>query len=223
MQQNTSSVMQGYRLQVRFWLNLGNDLECWLSDQVSFLKSKRKFHETLVNALRLYLALLNRDISVLLELFPWVGDALQKPQPVAGDLPSALVAKLDRIEQALAYSRAGGGSDTPRAMPLPIDDPDEKIEITAAKSDTNPAFNNLISMAALSGDWGMLPDAVLEYGIKLGRVPESARRGQVVSKPVVVVAADERGAGFQMVVPQFAPPNFDDDDDLPIVTAGAAD
>jgi hypothetical protein len=66
------------RVQFKFWMNIAKDDEFELSMEMMLLKSRRKFATTIKDGLRLMLDLRAGKIDVLLELFPFVRDAVGK-------------------------------------------------------------------------------------------------------------------------------------------------
>lgn len=66
------------RVQFKFWMNIAKDDEFELSMEMMLLKSRRKFATTIKDGLRLMVDLRAGKIDVLLELFPFVRDAMAK-------------------------------------------------------------------------------------------------------------------------------------------------
>lgn len=66
------------RVQYRFWLDAMKDAELELGQEILVMKKRRKFQTTVKDALRLILDLRAGRVEVLLELFPFVRDAMAK-------------------------------------------------------------------------------------------------------------------------------------------------
>lgn len=66
------------RVQFKFWMNIAKDDEFELSMEMMLLRSRRKFKATITDSLRLMLDLRAGKIDVLLELFPFVRDAVAR-------------------------------------------------------------------------------------------------------------------------------------------------
>jgi hypothetical protein len=66
------------RVQYRFWLDAMKDAELELGMEIATMKKRRKFQTTVKDALRLILDLRAGRVDVLLELFPFVRDAMAK-------------------------------------------------------------------------------------------------------------------------------------------------
>jgi hypothetical protein len=66
------------RAQFRFWLDVMKDSELELGFEIVLMKKRRKFQETVKDALRLMIDLRAGRIDVLLQLFPWVKDAISQ-------------------------------------------------------------------------------------------------------------------------------------------------
>src|SRR5262245_40355436 len=95
------------RLQFRFWLDKFRPDENELAQYVSTLKKKRRFAQTIRDALRLIRDLQQGRVEVLLALFPWVKDhfVAAAPQPVTISLPDPVQDYLARIEQLLNHQQ----------------------------------------------------------------------------------------------------------------------
>jgi hypothetical protein len=66
------------RVQFKFWLDILKDEQFELSMEMMLLKKRRKFTTTIRDAMRLILDLRAGRIDVLLELFPFVRDAIAR-------------------------------------------------------------------------------------------------------------------------------------------------
>jgi len=66
-----------YRLRFFFWLNVNNPDEEALADTIEILKNDRTFTNTIRDGIRLMCDLRAGHMDILLELFPWVKEALQ--------------------------------------------------------------------------------------------------------------------------------------------------
>jgi hypothetical protein len=66
------------RAQFRFWLDVMKDPEFELAQEIMLLKKRKKFAATIRDGLRLIIDLRAGRIDVLLQLFPWVKDAVMK-------------------------------------------------------------------------------------------------------------------------------------------------
>lgn len=66
------------RVQFKFWMNIVKDNEFELSTEMMLMRKRRKFKATIMDSLRLMLDLRAGKIDVLLELFPFVRDAVAR-------------------------------------------------------------------------------------------------------------------------------------------------
>jgi len=131
-----------WRGQFRFWLDAHKPGEYSLGKYINSLKDERKFASTIRDAIRLIRDLRAGRVDVLLELFPFVRDAISPPQPTAGDefaeiiaeQQAALLAKIDALAPPAI-------ADEPRSEPLtphdpPIIPPEHAANPGIAPSDT---------------------------------------------------------------------------------------
>lgn len=203
--------MQGYlekkehRLQFRFWLDVIRPEEDQLAEYVNDLKEKRSFAQTIREALHLIRDLRQGRVEVLLRLFPWIEDHFAKPisAPAPMLLPDPFREQLDRIERYFHQLPVAPTSQPMLLLDEPL--PDEPTILMERVKDSKSGWNNLISMAGLTGNYGVLAPEILAYGLESGRIP-----------PQFAPKKDEI-APKQMDVPQFALPVFDDDDDMIIL------
>jgi hypothetical protein len=116
-----------------------------------------------------------------------------------------IIAELKAMNSKLDRGIAMPQATAPRAFSPSATAPDLEIEVNHnATSDEIPTFNLMISMTALSSNWAALPREVLEYGVKMKRVPPHVLEG---SQPVSA-GNPKAMAGAELV---FAPPeDFDD-------------
>ena len=99
-------------------------------------------------------------------------------------------------QSARQFAAAGTAPDLP------------ELVITQAKSDENPGFNMMISMAGLTGHYADLPTEVLEYGRTRGRVPaivETILKARQMPAATTGNARAIAGANLE-----FESPNFED-------------
>lgn len=241
----TTISKEEHRLQFRFWLDVMRPAEEKLAEYVEELKHKRSFAQTIRDALNLIRDLRDGKLEWLLFLFPWVYQAIyaqaeadlvsrQQPDPAKAWMESQF-ARLEAKMEAIGALPISAGQ-RPSQAPIPkalspgrsMDD-DLALDIQKAQFDphtNNPTFNFLISTTALTGDFANLPDEVLEYGIRIGRIPahyaphpspapsqskprKKWQKGfQAPAKP-----SEHTGTGNakRMEVPLLAAPAFDDD------------
>lgn len=110
------------RRQFRFLLYQDIEMELTLTDFILKLKASKQFVTTIKNALRLIGSLQERDLSVLYELFPWIGEAIQasapKPPPDTTDLEDRLAKRLEASVQQAILNAPGLPSTPLVAAPL---------------------------------------------------------------------------------------------------------
>lgn len=165
------------RQKVEFWLRKNKADEVWLVDLIGYLKGQRVFARVIRDGLRLIWDLKNKNVDVLLELFPDVANWLQvkmTPPPPPPD-----IAKLERqIAQLQQYLIEQGGNQLPQPpadypsmkpsglQPLggmkpiagglkplskPMVDDDDDVEIVVKKNtSTDAGLNFLAAMASLN-------------------------------------------------------------------------
>lgn len=89
------------RFQFRFWLDVAKDEWYDLAQRLESLKQSRQYAPTIRQALALYLSLKDKRIDLLLELFPWIEDAIKDkinpPDSSGGDLRK----DIDQIKQLI--------------------------------------------------------------------------------------------------------------------------
>ena len=77
------------RKRYNFWLDEKNPGDWALNDLIAKLKNPERgqgqFTRAIREGLRLWDSLQKRDVSILLELFPWVADAIRKTQSAPDD------------------------------------------------------------------------------------------------------------------------------------------
>lgn len=226
-----------YRFQFRFWLDVNKDHEMALADALEELKSRRKMQPIIRDALRLFIDLSRGKTDVLAELFPFAVPSQNIELDKLHAELRALRATLDRAPAATLSPPRSVGADFD-VRPL-----DGEITIKRASGtteDNKPNFNFLLaSTMQIYGNVDALPDEVICYGLRtkritaknitrpLSSVDSAAPKQNTPSLP----AARGQGRGASstfgqgeevdkpkgpkaMDVPQFAPPAFDDDEDL---------
>lgn len=115
-----------YRPRRGFNFALYQDLpmEQVLTDFIVQLKKERKYVTTLKNGLRLMGSLMQRDLSVLDELFPFVREAILasvpkvEPTPSSGDLERMAARAAQLAAQQVVMQMPGLPATTPVAAPL---------------------------------------------------------------------------------------------------------
>lgn len=208
METNAYAARKSHRLQFRFWLDVMRDEEFSLAEYIENLKQTRRFAQTIRDALRLVQDLRAGRVDVLLSLFPWITDHFQSPAIEVANKP--VQDQLQRLEKLLLEGGAKpmlpastGVVSRPSAAKSD-DDLLGDLEIKQAKSDENPTFNMLISSVNLGmARLDELPAACIEYGVKRGKLAESAMKFVPKAPPKGPKAMD---------VPQFDAPEIDLDD-----------
>lgn len=191
-----------FRIRQVFWIDLNKPEEYDLAEKINILKQKRAFAKTIRDGIRLIWDLSQGKTDVLRELFPWVleqtqtGDTKKKFATLPPD--NTIQKHLERLEQLLLDNQK---AETPPAHRIiqPSSDAPPELEIKQAKSDENAAYNMILSGVALGITHPEdLPSEIIEYGIKKGRLPESARKKSKGPKPLAIPKID------------FSPPPLDD-------------
>jgi hypothetical protein len=139
------------------------DMEVVLTDFILRLKKERKYVTTLKNGLRLMGSLLQKDLSVLDELFPWVrteiAASVSKQNPDDSDLKRQ-IADLRRliVEQGSISAPppdypimkpAALGGLKKMSLPLLDDDDDNQDTLVLKKASGNTTENFFASMAKI--------------------------------------------------------------------------
>ena len=106
------------RRQFKFLLYQDIDMEVLLTDFIARLKGERQFVTVVKNGLRLMGSLMEKDLSVLYELFPWIEAAIlanapKTPAPPSGGDLEAQIADLKNL--ILQQGRIG---ETPVGYPV---------------------------------------------------------------------------------------------------------
>lgn len=180
------------RVKFEFWLDVTDGEQAIIAEYLIDQKTRRKYHNTLRDALKLLIDLRDGSTYVLHDLFPLLATSSATEQF------NAIFAKLNEITTSPNPIRAERGTINPRSMP---DEPTIELEIRQAKSDENANYNMLLSGLGM----GIckiedLPAAVIDYGIAKGRLPESARKKTAPKGDVIRAIA---GANTQLTLPDF--------------------
>ena len=139
---------KSYRMMFRFWLDIEKDDEYHLAEQIQILKVQRQFTSAIRDSLRLILDLRAGKTDVLLEMFPFVKDAI--PQESRG-----VEEQLTRLERLLLNS---GNTPInlpagPKPMAIPkldkpiYDDDTPQLRIKKAESDGQQSAKNFLDSA----------------------------------------------------------------------------
>lgn len=89
------------RMQYRFWLNVEEDGQRWLYDWCEHWSRRRQFAGVIRDSLRLFIDLAAGRTDVLLEVFPWVREALAPAAPSAAVEFTAMLQEIQRLRTAL--------------------------------------------------------------------------------------------------------------------------
>lgn len=215
-----------YRVMFKFWLNVARPDEKNIAETIDSLKENRSFSSAIRDGIRLINDLRQGSTEVLHELFPWVLEdhstpLLNAPEEQVSPVESRLQERFDRMEELLASAQslpleAGAGVPNLRKMvtkaPLADDDLLGDLEIKQAKSDENPSFNMMISSVNMGiAKLEELPSECIEYGIRRGKLADSARQFITKSEPKKPPEPKPKGPKA-MDVPQFDAPDIDLDD-----------
>ncbi len=151
--------MRSHRPRMRFvfWLNLANPLEFTLAEVLERCRSERKFTGLIRDGIRLVWDLRKGNVDVLLELFPWVKEALtQKEQPGIQDgfmRLEQLILQHNAIPADMSAQPQTVNQFAPKALSVPqflspsLDDEDEFDTVILKKdTSTNSATNFINSM-----------------------------------------------------------------------------
>ncbi|MCB9454218.1 MAG: hypothetical protein H6672_22520 [Anaerolineaceae bacterium] len=132
-----------YRIMQKFWLDVTKDTEYELAAAITDLKKNRSYTAAVRDGLRLILDLRAGKLDVLIELFPWIKDAI-KPQTATqeDDLKRELVA----LREAVMARGGGGYSTPPRRLVSDAEMPDVVMK---PKTGTDAAANFLASLKGL--------------------------------------------------------------------------
>lgn len=146
------------RNMVRFWLDMRKDDESFLHEFVQDLKSQRLFAATIRNALLLIYDLREGRVDMLLEMFPFVREAVRAADSGSDDGQKEIHRRLDGIEQWMATYVSSNNrvmSDVPAGAPKPLgglrpvtprrDDDDDVLVLK--KSDGKESVENFLKSA----------------------------------------------------------------------------
>ena len=229
--------MARFAKQYQFWLDLNKEAESQIAEAINRLKEHRLYSATIRDGIRLVCSLRNGDSSVLLELFPWVKEALSdcsndaSPEPSPAQLQNTIENTVKAaLETHIPRYLPTGSLQRPAARgPAPGDVLDlPTLEVTpAAKDERNSStWNFMLSSATLLGNLDSLPSNVIQYGLEVGRFQEaiSVQAQKILDGrnriPPKVIHAVESGPR-EMVVPQFTAPALNDELDDSLLTIGA--
>lgn len=236
-----------FRLGFKFWLNIDNPQEQALANEIEELKESRSFTRSIRDGLRLICDLKKGRIEVLNELFPWVLEQSNNKLALLAtggnfdnlNRDEALSIQLKRLETLILQNQQASASPHDRGLSAlqapsnlslapPKDTKTElnfKVEVSKSSADTNPSWNLMIaSTLQIYGDVSILPDDILRYGLRTGRIKPallpaekraqlSQNEGEKSSpEPEKTPKISGTGGPKAMDVPQFSPPTFEDDD-----------
>lgn len=153
---------ESYRVQFKYWLDLGKHDESDLADYCERLKSERSFTKTIRDALTLIRDLRAGRVDSLKAMFPAIVEMIRRDDPPTDKIPGGgegrdLHGQLARIEQLLITGQTGSGLlnqareagrallPAPRSLVEPFADNEPGIEISRAKTDPNAILNNFIN------------------------------------------------------------------------------
>ena len=224
-----------FRLGFKFWLNLENPQENELADEIENLKQKRTFARTIREGIRLICDLRRGRTEVLEELFPWVLEQKTGVEPLdynQNDYEEGpLGEQLKRLESLLVQglnAPKNGPQHPTKALPPPqresLDiEPELEIKAATQNADNNANWNFLLASAMqIYGYVDDLPPEVIAYGLRTKRITPAALKQKSLpkmtpkpQKSAATVPKPPQNSGPKaMQVPDFAPPSFDDDDNL---------
>lgn len=69
------------RARLGFWLDFGKDDELMVAETIDNLKRNRKYQRAIIQGLKLIVSLWDGRVDILLEMFPWVADAICQHVP----------------------------------------------------------------------------------------------------------------------------------------------
>jgi hypothetical protein len=219
-----------YQLKFNFWLNANDEHEMGIAELIDQLKQERSFSRAIRQGLQLWHSLKQRDISVLLELFPWVLDAVQNSQGGANSGANGgngtdshiqqLQAKIDTLTDLVVQNGTPGGMvmsarENVKQLNAPKLDTLPELEVKAAAPDksVNANFNFLIASAAqIVGNFDSLPPDVIAYGLANGTIqPDKLKPFARANRtPDKSRAATEPGIKQIAGIVPIAAPVFDD-------------
>lgn len=140
------------RMRFTFWLNTRDYAERRVADLIDQLKAEGAFTQTIRDGLRLMVDLRHGRTTTLLEMFPWVAEAVA-PAPAPGD--GEVLREIARLRDLILAQQAAPAfppppRDTPALRPLTAldEEGDVVLTVTATKA-TNSAANFLGSLLAL--------------------------------------------------------------------------
>jgi len=211
-----------WQRKIEVWLDGNNPSEQDLYNQVTQLKSERSFSRAFRVGIKLYISLKNRDISFLLEQFPFVAETLQGENNslISGNSGDSGTntpdSELNALRDEIAMLRqAVLNIEVPEALhlakqlaaPTPIaTDVNDGIEVKkAGNSEDNIVEYNLRISFELNtvGHCNNLPAKMIDYGLRTKRISGD----QVDAKPVETKA----GSIKKMKIPNMPlpPPDLD--------------
>lgn len=220
---------KGFRLQFKFWLDAEKADELELAETIEELKSERSFARTVRDGIRLIVALREKDVSVLHELFPWTADTVDTPKKPSdsgqgGSELKALRNEIANLRQSMLQAPTQPIIDITGDRPVAksLNPADSNLDAllggldvkTASSSEDNKSnWNFAISSAlAVFGNADSLPLEVIEYGLRTKRLqPHHVNN----SKPSPRQKKQDKPTGNAKQIAgsdvAFMPPSIDDD------------
>lgn len=134
------------RKQFKFLLYQDIEMEVTLTDFILKLKASRQYVTVIKNGLRLMGSLMEKDLSVLYELFPWIGEAIQASAPTPPDtsgLEDRLAKRLEASVTQAILNAPGLPATALVAAPIKHAAPVASIK-QAAKADASTIADNFL-------------------------------------------------------------------------------
>lgn len=149
------------RLRFNFWLDIRRDEEYVVAEQIQLLKSQRAFAKTIRDGIRLICDLRAGNISVLLELFPFVQAKLASQTVSSSTDNSDLKHEIETLKALLLRSTIPSMGTSPRSIgsaplidgPKPLAAP--KFDLPRFDEDEDNEAETLILTRDTSVDAGL--------------------------------------------------------------------
>jgi hypothetical protein len=205
-----------YRRLFPFRLDVSKQDELEIAEKIETLKQERSFSKTVRDGIRLICDLRKGRTDVLRELFPWVLEQQPEPQPQRleevipiSSAEQALSKQIERLETLILQQGAipiPAGQKPSEAPPIE-DDFEIEIKTASRDEDNNSTWNFMLASAInVYGNYDGLPDKIIEYGLRTGRISPD----KVKKKPIPQATGSPRKLANSDL--SFAIPDFDDMD-----------
>lgn len=204
---------KSYRIMYRFWLDITKPSEKAIADKIDLLKNERSFTSVIRDGIRLVSNLRDGKLDVLFELFPWVRAEFLNYIREALPLPEENTIEIPQLAQQIEADRIWKQHRLGEAHKIEQQKVEEERKRVEAERQEN--------QSSIQKQLERLEELLLQQDNK----PIKSASENLTNDTKKIGAGgfklrsseQSQGIGLKGISPKitFAPPNFDDDDDIP--------